>query len=168
MKTLQILHDASAGKGKRKIHSHVRVQCESVLSYQFYEARLAVSTIRGPVVITDAFRATWACLILAASPTLDASSRSLAYIDVFLLIGGVSPSGSLNGEPSTGLTGDWLSLNGSLILEAALDGVTVLLRGDLYEGGAVAPDADLFRAVAAVAAVAPTAPPAMIVAMFGG
>ena len=61
-----------------------------------------------PPDITDAFLASVASRILAASekpPIVEASSRSLRYSDEFLLMGGVVPGGSLNGEPSKGLTG---------------------------------------------------------------
>lgn len=113
-----------------------------------------------PPVITDAFRASVASLILAASemPPIDG-----AYSDEFLLI---VPGGSLNGEASTGLTGAESAKGFCVDVGVAGLGVFSCPAVAPYGGGALACDIDLLTA--APAAVPPTAPPAMTWAILVG
>lgn len=128
-----------------------------------------------PPDMTEAFLATVACLILPASetpPNVEASSRSLRYIDEFLLILG----GSRNGEPSaTGEIGEFsLSAKGSSDSgRNRLDGLVGvwILPAAPYGGGAVpavAVDADLFKPVATGAAAVLGTALAMTEAIVGG
>lgn len=83
---------------------------------------------------------------------------------------GELPSGSLNGDESTGLTGAE-SAKGFRppSVEAGLVGAASLLAPAPYGGGAVAVEADRLTAAAATPPAAPAAtPPAMTCPMLGG
>lgn len=139
--------------------------------YCYCELRLTFSIILPPD-ITEAFLATVACLILPASdapPKFETSSRSLRYIDEFLL----GLGGSWKGEPSaTGEIGEFpLSAKGSWgSRRERIDGLGCNRPAAPYGGGAVpavAVDADLFKEVTAGAAAAAGGARAITEAILG-
>lgn len=128
-----------------------------------------------PPDITDDWRTSCASCTLPCSDGSigEAPACALRYMDELRLTMGVASSGgSLNGDPSIGLTGVE-SANG---LRASVGvaglGPCSASAAVPYGGGAVAEDADLctpaVAAVAAPAAAAPPSSPAPVSDMFGG